>query len=123
MGPGQRAHHQDVSVSNAAVDASLAALADPQRRRIVELLSERPRRAGELAEAVGVSAPAMSRHLRTLKSGGLVVVAHPDFDARVRIYTLRREGMVALKQWLEQAEVMWAQQLSSFKDHLESDGR
>jgi DNA-binding transcriptional ArsR family regulator len=64
-------------VKNAAVDASLAALADPQRRRIVELLSERPRRAGELAEAVGVTAPAMSRHLRTLKSGGLVAVAHP----------------------------------------------
>jgi DNA-binding transcriptional ArsR family regulator len=65
----------------------------------------------------------MSRHLRTLKSGGLVAVAHLDFDARVRIYTLRREGMAALKQWLEQAEVMWARQLSSFKDHLESDGR
>ena len=110
-------------MKNAGVDASLAALADPQRRRIVELLSERPRRAGELAEAVGVSAPAMSRHLRTLNKGGLVAVAHPDFDARVRIYTLRRDGMAALKQWLEQAEAMWVRQLSSFKDHLESGER
>jgi len=110
-------------VKRAAVDASLAALADPQRRRIVELLSERPRRAGELAEAVGVSAPAMSRHLRTLKQGGLVAAAHPEFDARVRIYTLRREGMAALKQWLDQAEAMWAQQLSAFRDHLESGGQ
>ena len=123
MGCRQRADDQDVSVSKAAVDASLAALADPQRRRIVELLSEHPRRAGELAEAVGVSAPAMSRHLRALKKGGLVSVDLPDFDARVRIYTLRREGMAALKQWLEQAEALWVRQLSSFKDHLESGGR
>lgn len=123
MGRSQRAHDQDVPVSKAAVDASLAALADPQRRRIVELLSERPRRAGELAEAVGVSAPAMSRHLRALKVGGLVAADHPDFDARVRIYTLRREGMTVLKQWLEQAEALWVRQLSSFKDHLESGGR
>lgn len=122
MGQGERFHHQDVHVRNAAVDASLAALADPQRRQIVELLSERPRRAGELAEAIGVSAPAMSRHLRTLKDGGLVDAAHPDFDARVRIYTLRKEGMDALKRWLERADSMWARQLTSFKDHLESGG-
>jgi len=107
-------------VKNAAVDASLAALADPQRRRIVELLSERPRRAGELAQVIGVSPPAMSRHLRSLKQGGLVDAVHPEFDARVRIYTLRKEGMAALKQWLERAETMWVHQLSSFRDHLES---
>lgn len=107
----------------AAVDASLAALADPQRRRIVELLSEKPRRAGELAEAIGVSAPAMSRHLRTLKSGGLVDDAHPDFDARVRIYSLRKEGMAALKQWLERAETMWTRQLASFRDYVDAGGR
>lgn len=110
-------------MSKAAVDASLAALADPQRRRIVELLSERPRRAGELAEAVGVSAPAMSRHLRALKQGGLVAADHPEFDARVRIYSLRREGMAALKQWLEQAEAQWVAQLSSFRDHLDPGGQ
>lgn len=107
-------------MSKSAVDASLAALADPNRRRIVELLSEQPRRAGELAEAIGVSAPAMSRHLRTLKRGGLVAVEHPEFDARVRIYTLRKEGMAALKLWLEQAEALWVRQLASLKDHLES---
>ena len=110
-------------MSKSAVDASLAALADPNRRRIVELLSEHPRRAGELAEAVGVSAPAMSRYLRTLKAGGLVAAAHPDFDARVRIYTLRRDGMAALKQWLERAEALWVRQLASFKEHLESSGQ
>ena len=110
-------------MKNTAVDASLAALADPQRRRVVDLLSERPRRAGELAEALGISAPAMSRHLRTLKKAGLVAADHPEFDGRVRIYTLRREGMAALKQWLDQADAMWVRQLASFKDHLESGGR
>ena len=47
----------------------------------------------------------------------------PDFDARVRIYTLRKEGMAALKQWLERAEAMWVRQLASFKDHVESGKR
>lgn len=102
-----------------AVDAGFAALADPQRRRIVELLSERPRRAGELAREVGVSPPALSRHLRTLKQGGLVDASHPEFDARVRIYALRKDGMASLKEWMERAEAMWTRQLAAFKDHVE----
>ncbi len=110
-------------MKRAAVDDSFAALADPQRRRAVELLSERPRRAGELADALGLSAPAMSRHLKLLKESGLVEEAHPEFDARVRIYTLRKEGMASLKQWLDRAETMWARQLSSFKGYIEKGGR
>ena len=76
-----------------SLDATLAALADPSRRRVVELLGARPHRAGELAEALGLSAPAMSRHLKALKQSGLVEEAHPDFDARVRVYALKREGL------------------------------
>ncbi|MDE2182325.1 MAG: winged helix-turn-helix transcriptional regulator [Alphaproteobacteria bacterium] len=103
----------------AAIDDRLAALADPQRRRAVELLSERPRRAGELAEALGVSAPAMSRHLRALKASGLVEEAHPEFDARVRIYALKEAGMADLKKWLADTERTWSRQLASFKAHVE----
>jgi DNA-binding transcriptional ArsR family regulator len=110
-------------VKRAAVDGSFAALADPQRRRVVELLSERPRRAGELADALKVSAPAMSRHLKMLKESGLVAETHPDFDARVRIYALRREGLGTLKAWLDRADAMWARQLGSFKEHIDKDGR
>ena len=88
---------------------------------MVELLSERPHRAGELAEALSVSAPTMSRHLKALKEGGLVAETHPDFDARVRIYALRREGLVAMKAWIESADAMWARQLGSFKEHIEKD--
>lgn len=106
-------------MSQAAIDRTLTALADSHRRRIIELLRVRPRRAGEIAEAVGLNPPALSRHLRTLKANGLIEDAHPAFDARVRIYTLRPEPMTHLKTWLEQTEQLWAAQLASFKAHLE----
>jgi DNA-binding transcriptional ArsR family regulator len=96
-----------------AVDAKLAALADPARRRAVELLGERPRRAGELAGALGLPAPAMSRHLRALKQSGLVEESHPDFDARVRIYALKEGAMADLKHWLAETERLWMGQLSA----------
>ena len=102
-----------------SIDATLAALADPDRRRAVELLGQRPRRAGELAAALKLPAPAMSRHLRTLKESGLVEETHPEFDARVRIYTLKDGAMADLKKWLADTERMWADQLSSFKAHIE----
>jgi DNA-binding transcriptional ArsR family regulator len=101
-----------------ALDRTLAALADPQRRRVVDLLRERPRRAGELAQAAGASFPAMSRHLRTLRESGLVEEDRDALDARVRIYRLRREPMTELKAWLEETEAMWADQLKAFKGHL-----
>jgi DNA-binding transcriptional ArsR family regulator len=109
-----------VSAASApTVDALLAALADPHRRRAVELLSARPRPAGELAKAVGLAPPAMSRHLRTLRRAGLVEEHHPEFDARVRVYALRSEAMDELKRWLEETERLWAEQLAAFKAHLE----
>ena len=103
------------------LDRTLAALADPHRRRVVELLRERPRRAGELSEAVGLTPPAMSRHLKTLRQSGLVEESHPEFDARVRVYQLRAEPMVDLIRWLEQTERMWSAQLAAFKAHLERE--
>ena len=105
----------------ARLDRTLAALADPHRRRVVELLRERPRRAGELSEAVGLAPPAMSRHLKTLRQSGLVEESHPEFDARIRVYQLRAEPMVDLIRWLEQTERMWSAQLAAFKAHLEQE--
>jgi DNA-binding transcriptional ArsR family regulator len=103
----------------ASLDRTLTALADPHRRRLVELLGERPRRAGELAEAVGLNPSALSRHLRALKAGGIIEDAHPDYDARVRIYTLRPKPMADLKAWLESTERLWADQLAALKAHVE----
>lgn len=120
QGHGRRCSHPDASVSaKRNIDQTLAALADPYRRRAVELLGQKPRRAGELAEALGLPAPAMSRHLRELKQSGLVEETHPEFDARVRIYTLKDGAMADLKKWLADTERMWADQLSSFKAHVE----
>ncbi len=111
-----------MAASNTAlVDRTLAALADPHRRQVVELLRERPRPAGELARAVGLAAPAMSRHLKTLRESGLVEESHPEFDARVRIYALRPEPMVHLLRWLEESERLWSAQLVAFKAHIERD--
>lgn len=103
-----------------ALDRTLAALADPHRRRVVDLLRERPRAAGELAEATGLSPPAMSRHLKTLRQSGLVEEARDEFDSRVRIYSLKHEAMDELKAWLAQTETMWVRQLAALKTHMKA---
>lgn len=104
-----------------ALDRKLAALADPSRRKAVDMLGAAPRRSGELAAALGLTAPAMSRHLRALRQAGLVEESHPEFDARVRIYRLKAGGMDELKAWLEHTEQGWAEQLAAFRTHLEKD--
>jgi DNA-binding transcriptional ArsR family regulator len=104
---------------SAALDRMLGALADPKRRRAIELLGERPRSAGELAADLGLAPPAMSRHLRALKEGGLVEDGHPEFDARVRIYSLKDGATAELKQWLAETEALWNHQLAAFKTHVE----
>lgn len=104
-----------------ALDRTLAALADPHRRQVVELLARGPRAAGDLARTLNLSPPAMSRHLKTLRASGLVEESHPEFDARVRIYALRPEPMVHLLRWLEESERLWSTQLATFKAHVERD--
>lgn len=100
------------------LDGVLAALADPARRQVVDVLRVRPRRAGELASAVRMSGPAMSRHLRVLRDTGLVEVAGEEKDARVRVYRLRAEPFVALRAWLDQVEAFWTDQLGAFAEHV-----
>jgi DNA-binding transcriptional ArsR family regulator len=107
------------AVTDAApVDAALAALADPLRRRAVELLARRPHRAGELAGALGVTPPTMSKHLRILRQGGLVTDTQPSFDTRVRVYQLRQESFGDLRRWLELAERGWTEQLEAFRAYV-----
>lgn len=101
------------------LDRTLAALADPYRRCVVDLLRERPRRAGELAESAKIAFPLMSRHLKTLRESGLVEEDRDEFDSRVRIYRLRPEPMTDLKAWLEETEALWSRQLVAFKAHLQ----
>lgn len=101
------------------VDETFAVLAEPARRLVVELLSVRPMRAGEIAERVGMSRPAMSRHLRLLRESGLVEVDSSDQDARARTYRLSAARLVALQAWLDQVQAYWSTQLASFKRQAE----
>ena len=78
----------------------------------------------ELAtDALGLPAPAMSRHLRLMKQSGLVQETHPEFDARVRVYALKDGAMADLKSWVAETEAMWTAQLSAFKIHVEKKRR
>ena len=105
------------------LDTLFTALADPDRRRAVELLGARPHSAGELGAALGLPAAAMSRHVRLRKQGGLAEESHPDFDARVRIYSLKEGAMADLKLWVAETEALWAGQLSAFKAHVEAKAK
>jgi DNA-binding transcriptional ArsR family regulator len=102
-----------------ALDRTLVALADPTRRRVVDLLRKRPRRAGELADALETSPPAMSRHLRVLRQSGLVAEDHDGEDARVRVYRLQHEPFRALRRWIEDVEAFWTAELDAFKQYAE----
>jgi DNA-binding transcriptional ArsR family regulator len=97
----------------------LTALADPTRRRVVQLLQEGPRRAGELAAASGTSAPAMSRHLRVLLKAGIVADERRQDDARARVFWLRPEAVTPLREWLDELQASADEQLASFKRHVE----
>src|SRR5579872_766873 len=106
----------------------LQALADPARLRVVDVLSRSPRRAGDLAEEVGVPAPTMSKHLRVLLAAGIVADERGAQDARVRVFRLRRESVVAVRAWLDQVQAHWDEQLRAFsayveRAHVEREGR
>jgi DNA-binding transcriptional ArsR family regulator len=96
-----------------------AVLADPTRRQVVELLGEGPHRAGELSQALGVSAAALSRHLRVLLTAGVVADERVADDARLRVFRLRPESLAGLQAWLDQVQAHWDEQLGSFKRHVD----
>ncbi len=103
----------------AHLDDTLAALADPTRRRVIDALRSGPRRAGELAEVFRISPPALSRHLRVLRTRGLIEEERVDGDARVRVYRLRRDRFEELRAWLGEVEAFWTDQLDAFRAHAE----
>lgn len=110
--------------ASAAIDVgdTLSALADPTRRRVVELLQGGPLRAGELADRTGMSHPAMSRHLKILLQRGLVEDLRLREDARVRLFRLRPEAFDELERWVAGVRSFWTDQLASFKQRVERGG-
>ena len=97
----------------------LQALADPTRMRAVEMLSVSPRRAGELADGLGVAPASISKHLRVLLRAGVVADERLAEDARARLFRLRPDSMVAVQGWLDQLQAHWDEQLQSFKAHVD----
>jgi DNA-binding transcriptional ArsR family regulator len=91
-------------------------LAEPTRRRILDLLRERDRPVGELVDHLALSQPGVSKHLRVLREAGLVEVRH---DAQRRFYGLRVEPLVEVDEWLEPYRRFWTDRLDAFERHLD----
>jgi DNA-binding transcriptional ArsR family regulator len=100
------------------IDGILAALADPTRREIVDLLRDSPQRAGAIASRFDSAAPTISRHLRVLRDAGLIE-EQPEKDARVRTYRLREAPFGHLGAWVDQVQAHWRDQLAAFADYVE----
>ena len=92
-------------------------LAEPTRRRMLDLLLERPRPVGELVELLGLSQPGASKHLRVLREAGLVRVRQ---DAQRRWYELRPEPLSEIDAWLAPYRKFWAGQLDALERHLDA---
>ncbi|MBM6398962.1 ArsR/SmtB family transcription factor [Phycicoccus sonneratiae] len=97
------------------MDAVLQALADPSRRTVLEILRDHPATAGELAEALPIARPGVSRHLRVLREAGLVE-SRPE--AQRRVYTLRPEALVEVDDWLEQYRALWRGRLDALHTEI-----
>lgn len=97
---------------------SLTALADPTRRRIVELLAERERTSGELAQEFDMSAPAISQHLNVLRSAGLVITRA---EGPTRIQSLNPAGLDELDAWSRRTRAFWSRSLDALERELRAD--
>ncbi len=97
---------------------SLAAIADPTRRRIVELLADRDRTAGELVAEFDMSAPAISQHLNVLREAGLVVTR---VAGQSRIQSLNAAGFDELDAWLHNTRAVWSSRLDALERELLAD--
>ncbi len=111
------------SDSAVELDAAFAALADGTRRAVIRELLRKPRRAGELAESVTMSPPALSRHLRVLREARLIVEESVEHDARVSVYRVNPAAFAPVRNWIEQVEELWREQLQAFKEHAERSRR
>jgi DNA-binding transcriptional ArsR family regulator len=92
-----------------AYGTALAVLADPTRRKVFERLRHGPRAVNAIASGLPVSRPAVSQHLKVLKGAGLV---EERTEGVRRIYSLRREGLMELREWLDS---FWSDALEAFK--------
>ena len=95
-----------------------AAIAEPSRRQILDLLRVGERPAGELVHLTGLSQPGVSKHLKTLRKAGLVNVR---VDGQRRLYRLEAGELAALDAWLKPFRSFWSERLDALGDHLEKE--
>jgi DNA-binding transcriptional ArsR family regulator len=96
--------------------ATFDVLAEPNRRRILDLLRERERPVGELVDALSISQPAVSKHLRVLRESGFVAVRS---QAQRRVYRVRVEPLREVDEWLEPYRMLWSSRLDALERHLD----
>lgn len=99
------------------MSAPFSALAEPTRRRILDLLRQRPWLVGDLTKELGLSQPGTSKHLRVLREAGLVEVRR---DAQRRWYELRPEPLAEVDAWLTPYRWMWEERLDALERHLDT---
>jgi DNA-binding transcriptional ArsR family regulator len=99
------------------MQAAFEVLVEPNRRRILDLLLTAERPVGDLVQALAVSQPAVSKHLRVLREAGLVEVRS---DAQRRLYRVRAEPLRAVDEWLEPYRRLWASRLDDLERHLDA---
>jgi DNA-binding transcriptional ArsR family regulator len=105
------------------MDAVLQALGDASRRTVLEILRDHDATAGELAEALPIARPGVSRHLRVLREAGLVAVRQ---DAQRRVYSLQPEPLMALDDWLDDYRAVWQNRFDALHTEIargKKDGR
>ena len=107
----------------ADLEETFAALGDPARLAMIELLRRRPLRSGDIAAELDLTRPTTSRHLGVLRRAGLVEEIGLEEDARARLYQLRPERFGAMRGWLDEVEAFWGDQLRAFKAHVDKRGR
>lgn len=95
---------------------AMAALADPTRRRIVELLADGERPAGEIADQFDVSGPAISRHLRVLREAGVATYRR---DAQRWVYALNPDKITELDRWMRDTLLRWQRRFDDLGAHLD----
>jgi DNA-binding transcriptional ArsR family regulator len=108
------------SVYVGGVVTTFEIVAEPTRRRMLDLVRDRERTVGELVDALGVSQPGVSRHLRVLREADLVTVRR---DAQQRWYRLRPDPLLELDQWLAPYRKLWRGKLDALEDYLEESDR
>ena len=95
--------------------ATIEVLGEPRRRQILDVLRDGEQPVQVLARQLGLSQPAVSKHLRVLRDAGLVTVRP---DAQRRLYRLRPEPLIELDQWLEPYRQLWRASLDKLEEHL-----